>query len=231
MDFEELIKEFISLHKQYAGSYEYFHERAEKSVLRREYAKGGETLHRGFYSPSALDLVVSGSGRGRLLKRTPKGPFSYEYLFDADSRLVCVNKYSDFIDGVLRIVNSEYLVYDPNDVLAFTYDLLHGNGLSFISKCKCENSDIVRYETASFPNPENGDCHEINVEEFGYENRLMCSDRWSYYFHFLGQDIMHQDEYSFIRDDDGYVTSFTARSLNKPDKSTYGPYKAYGRRK
>ncbi len=230
MDFEELIKEFNELHKQYADSYEHFNERAKENDFRREYAKGGETLHRGFYSPSALDLVVSGSGRGRLLKRTPKCQFSYEYLFNADGRLICVNKYSDFIDGVLRIVETEYLVYEQDLVSSFAYDLLHDNVLFFISLCRYEKSAVIRYESALYiPKRDKNDCHEINVEEFGYENGLMCSDRWTYYF--PGMGLMHQDEYSFIRDDDGYITSFTAKSLNKPDKSTYGPYKAYGRRK
>lgn len=226
MDFNELIKEFAALHKQYADSYEHFNERAKENDFRREYAKGGETLHRGFYSPSALDLVVSGSGRGRLLKRTPKCPFSYEYLFNADGRLVCINKYSDFFDGVSRIVEMEFLVYESNEVLAFAYNLLHGNNLCFISKCKYENSNIVCYETASFPIPEKSDCYEINVEEFGYENGLMCADRWTYYFPITG--LMHQDEYSFIRNDEGYITSFIDKPLNKP---TFGPYKALVKRK
>ncbi|MBO4501787.1 MAG: hypothetical protein J5760_06040 [Clostridia bacterium] len=230
MDLEELIKEFAALHKEYADSYECFDERVKTDVFRREYAKGGETLHRGFYSPSALDLVVSGSGRGRLLKRTPKGPFSYEYLFDVDDRLICANKYSDFFDGVPRIVETEFLVYERDLVSAFTYDPLHDNELFFISLCRYERSAVIRYETALFrPIRGKNDCIEINAEEFEYENGMMRSDRWTYYF--PGMGLMHQDEYSFIRDDGGYITSFTDKPLNKPDKSTYGPYKAYGRRK
>ena len=47
-------------------------------VVRTEYARGGETIHRGYYCPSPVyDIIVGGASRGRLLKdmkRVKKNP-------------------------------------------------------------------------------------------------------------------------------------------------------------
>ena len=118
--FENLKQKYIILQKKYADSFNVLKENIERNVCRREYAKGGEFLHRGFYSPSCLDLVV-GVKRGRLLKKIPKdNKYTYEYLFDASNKLICVYKNEDFGGRQLKVV--EYLIYNDESVLGLLFD-------------------------------------------------------------------------------------------------------------
>lgn len=115
--FERLNQKFVMLQKQYADSFKALNKDIESKICKREYSKGGETLHRGFYSPSSLDLVVGGSCRGRLLKNTPKSnTYDYEYLFDDRDNIVCSKKYSDEFDGVFSVIAVELFVYEQNRV-------------------------------------------------------------------------------------------------------------------
>lgn len=138
--FEKIGEEYLALWKQYKDSFEELSLMAEENVLRREYAKGGNTIHRGVYNPGMLDLIVGGMNRGRLLKRTPKdNHYNYEYLFDAKDRLICVKSYAPDLE--YRLTNIEFLIHKDDEVLSLIFEryiddawLIHG-----ASKCKYRN--------------------------------------------------------------------------------------------
>lgn len=88
--FERLNQKYILLQKQYADSFPKLYDDIEPKVFRREYSKGGACIHRGFYSPSASDLVVANCNRGRLLKKPPKDN-NYLQIYNKAS-LYCPNK-------------------------------------------------------------------------------------------------------------------------------------------
>ena len=90
--FEFLNQKYILLQKQYVKSFQELFANVDDKAYRKEYAKGGATIHRGFYSPSSLDLVVGGCHRGKLFKRIPKnGEYDYEYIFDDQGNLRQLN--------------------------------------------------------------------------------------------------------------------------------------------
>lgn len=94
-----------------------------KDVVRTEYARGGQTIHRGYYCPSPVyDILVGGASRGRLLKdrkRVRKKP-DYEYGFNARNELVVVQ--SDFYrEIILREQDTERgLLFDQYSIQAVT---------------------------------------------------------------------------------------------------------------
>lgn len=90
-NYEILNQKYIRLQKQYNGSYHELNKAIESRIYRREYSKGGKNIHRGFYSPSNLDLVHNNCNRGKLLKKSPKNNnYDYEYLFDSQNNIICV---------------------------------------------------------------------------------------------------------------------------------------------
>ena len=87
-------------------------------VVRTEYARGGETIHRGYYCPSPVyDIIVGGASRGRLLKdmkRIKKNP-DYTFGFNANNELIVIQNsfYREFIvrdqHTELSIIFSKYV--------------------------------------------------------------------------------------------------------------------------
>ena len=88
-DFIEIGLKYIELKKKYCCAFEELMENTECNVVYKKYSKGGDCIHRGALSPSNLDMVVGGCNRGALLKRFPRGKFSYEYIFDKNDLPIC----------------------------------------------------------------------------------------------------------------------------------------------
>ena len=109
-------------------------------VVRTEYARGGETIHRGYYCPSPVyDIIVGGASRGRLLKdmkRIKKNP-DYTFGFNANNELIVIQNsfYREFIvrdqHTELSIIFSKYCIeaitecrYVDNQIQSYIYCLL-----------------------------------------------------------------------------------------------------------
>ncbi len=211
--FEQLNQKYILLQKQYADSFSELRDSIEPQAVRREYSKGGLTLHRGFYSPSALDLVSSGCNRGRLLKRTPKtSSFDYEYLFDGNGNLICAKTYGRTKNSDFGVIAVEFLIYDSEKVLSIKYEYFSDFKLSFISECRYENKRLVRYANALCNMFYDGDgCVEINVETSDYDDGMLKSVCW--YCYMPATHILQQKKYTFFRDQDGFLSTYTAEQL------------------
>ncbi len=205
------------MQKQYADSFQELQAFVDLNAYRKEYSKGGVTLHRGYYSPSSLDLVVGGCNRGKLIKGLPKNnSYDYEYIFDGKDNLICTKKYSDEFESVFRCIAIEFLVYEQNRVLSFTFDLLNNyTELSFISECQYNDDILLRYESALCY--EGNDCIEINVEIPEYADHLLksvCSYRYNPF-----NKMLDQNKFVFFRDMDGYLSTYTIEQLDKQDAS------------
>ncbi len=219
--FEQLKQKYIALKKQYARSFKKLNADISAKAYRREYSKGGETIHRGFYSPSSLDLVVSGCNRGRLYKRLPKpGTCTYEYIFDDKDNMICCNKYNKF-----KTVSTELFIYEQDKVYGLYYDY----SLSFISECHYENGKLIKYDNALLWKDK---CFEINEEIIEYENDLMKTLYWSRYT--PDTKLLTTNKYTFSRDEEGYLSTYLVEQIGgpKPDID-YGPIicKVIGKRK
>lgn len=213
LHFEQLNQKYVSLCEKYKGSFEKLNEEVSAKAYRYEYSVGGLSLHRGFYSPSSLDLTVKGLSRGRLLKKQPKsGKFDYEYAFDDQNRLICVK-----CMGYKSSAKIEFLLYENNRVLSFVYDLGNDfNRLSLISECQYNNNKLIRYESAlCIPSETKYKCAEINVEETNYENGLMKSVLWSSFSPRM--KLLSQIFYVFERDESGCLATYTSEELTNPN--------------
>ena len=225
--FEQLNRKYISLQEQYANSYQELSEYIALNEIKRQYAKGGATIHRGFYSPSSLDLVVGGCSRGRLLKSaTPEIAYDYEYVFDSKDDLICCRKYNS------GIVSTEFIVYEQDRVLSLVYET-DDHHLSFISECRYDGSKLLRYESALCAAPiGRKNCVEINVESLEYENGLMKSVLWQRYTPSL--KLLTEEIYRFERDDGGYLSTYTVEQVGNScaeSEETTGPYKVLAKRR
>lgn len=70
--FKKMIDELQYVKSKFKDKYSCLQDTAVKGIIRFEYAKGGESIHRGYYCPSLVyDLVVGNVKRGRLYKRKP----------------------------------------------------------------------------------------------------------------------------------------------------------------
>lgn len=208
--FEQLNQKYISLQKQYSTSFHKLSEGIEIKAHRREYAKGGEGMHRGFYSPSMMDLVVGGMNRGILLKRPSKNKkYNYECLYDVQGNLICVYGYSKFFD-VSTLVTTELFVHQPNIILSLVYDSNHD--LSFMSECQYENGRLVRYEFVQCDLYLGGEgCAEIDVEIQEYDDDLLQYLHW--YRYVLSIHLLDHNKITFARDKDGYLSTYTMKQI------------------
>ena len=214
--FEKLHQKFISLHDRNKDSFDDLYKGIEEKTCRREYSKGGLGFlgfHRGFYSPSQLDLVVRGVNRGRLLKRGKNGKESYEYLFDKDNELICVYDYGDHDDGVLPSVE---LFVRKNDVVhSFCFERNPGHkGLRFITEVIKENGKIIEYRWAMF-NEYNGknECDEITVEKYDYKDDRIQSFHYYEYYPRPKRPMLNHDKFTLFWDENGKIQSVKTEYL------------------
>ena len=208
--FEQINQKCISLIKQYSNSFDELRDDIDSKVSRREYSNGGEVMHRGFYSPSTLDLVVGGMSRGRLLKRPRKGVINnYEYLFDVHNNLICV-----YTNSESKLANTEFFIYNENKVLSFVFESSEwGDTLSLISECHYESGRLIRYEVANvIQTIGETRCDIINVEIPEYEDDLLQSFLWCRYIPDL--QTLEQQKYTLSRDEEGYLSTYTIKNLS-----------------
>lgn len=211
--FERLNQQYVSLHKEYANSFNELNQNIESRTCKREFARGGEGLHRGARSPSMMDIVVGGVNRGKLLRKRPlNNLYNYEYLLDAQANLLCVYNY-EYINGSIKLLSTELLIYQQNQTLSLVFDADETHSLSFISKCIYENDNLMRYETALFAlPPERNACLEINVETYEYLNGQIQAFRWCRYNPFI--KLLNQEKFTFARDDNGYLSTYKVERIN-----------------
>jgi len=209
---KELIKNFIcirekllNLGERYSLSFEALYEEVKKNAVRYEYAKGGKTIHRGYYSPSSTDLVVGGCSRGRLLKNKPE-VFDYEYIFDKEDKLICYRCYGEF----LKSYDVEILFYEGDVVSSVVYRP-RGEQKDYrivkVTECRYEQKRPVEfYELyglyGKFDKVGSLWFEKVSYSKFGIES-LDFGDVL-----FERNSIVVHEKYNFNRDSDGLLTSY-----------------------
>ena len=200
---------FSELYDEYSVLYCEMFKNAKKKVCRREFSLGGEHIHRGYYSPSFLDLVTGGLNRGSLLKKTSLNDYTYEYLFDDKDRLIMVNKFNDNF----KLVSVELFVYNET-VLSFVFEFFGNlNVLVLISECKYKNNELISYMTASCGayDAVKG-CNEINIEIPCYSDGMMSGLDWCRYSPSI--QLLNHDKILFERDAYGELSTYTVEHIS-----------------
>lgn len=215
-EFKELRGKFVSVFEQYENAYRSFLENVEKDTHHKKYAKGGETIHRGFYSSSLADLVIAGANRGNLLKRMQKNStYDYEYFFDENGTMICCKNYSD------NIATAEFFVYREDSILSLTYNATPGmwtGRLDEITRSFYSEGNLIRYEEASCYRYEATICADlITTEDAEYiEGKLqsLCLSN------FVSPSTVSQTKFTFSCDEEGLLSTYSSKELNKPPSLT-----------
>ncbi|MCF2941899.1 hypothetical protein L1N85_26625 [Paenibacillus alkaliterrae] len=207
--FKNDVTELISIKHEYADKLSELRASVEKEVVRLEYSKGGETIHRGYYCPSpVLDLIVGGKKRGRLFKKKiPEfGSYSYEYGFDKDDRLIRVKGINEFTTPNSRF-DEEYLIYRKNIVYGVEFD--HLGKLHVVSKCAYNNGNIIKYEQSVCWMEIDADLY---YEEYTYENNKLSEVHVFYNIEpLLG--IYSESRYLVDQDEDAKIIRLTGGKI------------------
>lgn len=165
-------KEILGYYQQYNNKIKNMEKNAIDSTVRREYSKGGDALHRGYYCPSSVQNLITGNvDRGKLI--TPKNKtkkFSFEYFFDKQDRLVYVKHYENG-----KCYEHELLIYLPDKVLSIEYEIFDDEiELSAIPTCIYKDNMIKEYTFALCCQLDNDPtCTEITSEEYAYNNGIL----------------------------------------------------------
>lgn len=228
--FEPLNIKYRLMQNAYLECFDEWQTKTADEVQRYEYARGGATLHRGFYSPSMMDLVTDGLNRGRLLRKMPrKRNNTYTYFFDKHSQLIRVDKF-DEIAG--RLESIEFLEHKSNVVQSFTYDIWGVPRLHFLSECVYDSEQkLIRYETALCGNSGEDLCSTINVEISNYSADGLVNELiWCRYTPEI--PLVSGSKYTFSRNEEGYFSTYTVAQMFHGNRSLEnGPHAVLVKRK
>ncbi len=149
--FWEKDKYFEKIYNLYEDNLDELYIQAENSIVRKEYGRGGEVMHRGFYCPSPIqDIIIGNCNRGRLIKN-PRKPPDYEYGFDQDGKLLSVKQ---FFNEIGNAYETELLFYEGDTVNSVSYQKEEwGNRIGWLTRCVYENGLIKTYDMASIFDP------------------------------------------------------------------------------
>jgi len=111
---------------------------AVRHVCNKEYASGGDVLHRGFYCPSIIiDCIAGNIKRGKLLHSSrAKGQPSFSYGFDENDRLITVSH-----------ANKHELIWYENEIeVGITFSETQSfMDICYFSECIYKNNRIQSY--------------------------------------------------------------------------------------
>lgn len=171
--FKSIISEFCGLGEKYRNSYEELKEKVNNNAFSSEYCSQSKCLHRGFYCPSPIiDIIVGGSKRGKLIKKTIKSSKDYyEYIFNESHKLILSKQFMsgdfDFSPYI-----TEFVIYENN----IEYGLSFHNGwneITYISKSVYINNLIQSYSAANYSTAISEEKMDLHYEEYKYENELL----------------------------------------------------------
>ena len=175
--------------------------------VKREFARGGQLLHRGFYFPSLfLDLTIGNANRGRLLKRVGSKLPDYIYYFDQENRLVLAEKYENN-----RLLTTEKIFYDGEDEYGVTVHAGWEEKITYFTKCHFENGKKISYLFALIgcDGGKNDTVTDLSFETYQYEDGLFAAA--DYYSFFPSIPLLNHCKYRFDRDENEYLHTYRVK--------------------
>ena len=172
---------------KYSNSYEQLLEATMKPTLEKQYGRGGECIHRGYYCPSPVkDILIGNLNRGKLLKtQRSAGTADYCFYFDKD-KLVMVDKYAVFPERGRVLYSREFILRDGDIEIASTYEFRRSGHIELTGISICKFIPINKVQRSSgkllqyihllfFVNTIDGITFtpksvETNIETYAYNN-------------------------------------------------------------
>ena len=166
-DYAAEASRFSALVEQYADrEKELAEERAE--AAEKEFARGGETIVRGFYNPSPLeDAITEGRGRGSLTKVFSLKTTKFIYSFDAAGRIMTIES----VDHG-KVWAKEYIINRKSESLGFLYDA--EGRLTRIAEERYADGKLTDWSVFQFFNiqPESWD---LDCDQYSYQDGALIS--------------------------------------------------------
>ena len=127
----------IGTAKEFQTQYREMYRELSDTVVRREYARGGQMLHRGYYCPSPVyDLIVGGVKRGRLLKRLPSAKSTPDVTFGFNEK--------DQLVTVERSGGGKEFIFYPEDGLELGIGFM-SDRVCLVSECRFAQGRLQTY--------------------------------------------------------------------------------------
>ena len=201
-------EEATRIYNHYSKTILFSLETVENNVVRKEFSRGGECLHRGFYCPSpVIDIVVGGCKRGKLIKKPKKTP-DLEYWFAADDNMILAKK-PNIPEGYdSSVIEYELIYYYDNYTESVIFHIFPDKNVSIIGLTKClyQNGFILSYDYMSI-SEEPFCCNEIRNEEYFYnDGKLISSIMQSYNFDF---EVLDSVRFCYSYNSSGKIISYT----------------------
>lgn len=181
---------------------------ASKSVVRYQYATGGQTLHRGLYCPSPIrDIVIGNSRRGKLYKTRPRTRKpSFTYGFDGQGKLVTTESDS---------YGKELILYTGGASVgvSFTSHDPYGSSVEAISLCEYDmDGKILLYLLCTCCLGKPLMMYQYELEQYHYdENGLIRADCYGVLYDDSTAELGHclHNIYRFSHNAEGELNSYT----------------------
>ena len=241
MDYME--QRLFDLYDKYLYSYDELRKKALAETCYREYSKGGESMHRGYYCPSPVyDLLVGNVNRGRLLKRRPAVNYDYIYYLNEARQIIMVDDFATWKDDWLgyykkTLYTREFIFHGENIETSVEYKLDRVLGYIYMySASLCDYDagklrtykrlimDTHRRDDRSFYTDK--DSFLFQAENYEYdESGLMCKFVWGEQLSFKKETspgkfelagYTRESPYRLFHNEDGFLYAY--KSLEpRPD--------------
>lgn len=185
MDYME--QRLFDLYDKYLYSYDELRKKALAETCYREYSKGGEGTHRGYYCPSpVIDLLIGNVSRGRLLKRRPAANYDYIYYLNEARQIIMVDDFATWENGSKTLYTREFVFHGENIETSVEYQLNRCLGYIHMysaSLCDYDAGKLRAYRSLVMDaycrddgsRYANKDSCLFNAEDYEYdESGLMC---------------------------------------------------------
>jgi hypothetical protein len=170
------------------------------NTIYKQYASGGEMLHRGYYLPSpTFDLVTGNCNRGRLLKKVTAGSkIAYEYSFDNNNNLIMVKKQPDTSYETIEII-----LHEGSSSIGITFD--KDKMARDITECIYEDGKITSYLYCLYESYGNK-VVTYQKEHYQYTDGLLqATERYDFT---PGIMLLQHNKYDFKHDEEGNLATY-----------------------
>lgn len=220
----------FNLYDKYLYSYNELRKRALAETYCTEYAKGGETLHRGYYCPSPVyDLIVGNANRGRLLKRRPVVNYDYIYYLNKARQIIMVDGFTTWENGRKTLYTREFVIYQDDVEISVEYKLDYFLGYIHMysaSLCDYEAEKLRAYRRLCMAAycRDDGSCYAerdsytLYAEDYEYDDSgLMCKAVWGDKFvhkhktrrgNFRPEIFTRENPYRLFHNEDGFLYAY-----------------------
>lgn len=203
---------FKTRYDLYKEKLDYYYNCAKNEIIRKEYGRGGATIHRGFYCPSpVLDKIVGNCKRGKLIKLPRKKP-DYEYWYDQKERLILVKKTNPENENITPEI--EILFYNSNSVDSIIYQKSISDSQTLydvlmLTKCLFEHDKIISYDHTNINDFSDNVCYEIETENYEYKDSRLISSTLENYR--PDENYLSQSQFFYNYDSNGKMSSYTTK--------------------